>query len=64
VDFNHWLLNTNETVAMIVIVGLITAVVMGVWMLFRRKSVEKEFIDSSVPTRDMRQLSDVSLEHN
>ncbi len=61
-DFNQLLLNTNETVAMFVIVGLITAVVMGVWALFRSKSVKKEFIDSSVPTRDMRQLTDVSLE--
>ncbi len=61
-DFNQLLLNTNETVAMFVIVGVITAVVMAVWALFRSKSVEKEFIDSSVPTRDMRQLTDVSLD--
>ena len=61
-DFNQLLLNTNETMAMFVIVGLITAVVMGMWALFRSKSVKKDFIDSSVPTRDMRQLTDVSLE--
>ncbi|MEP6943571.1 MAG: hypothetical protein ABI981_11580 [Betaproteobacteria bacterium] len=61
-DFNQLLLNTNETVAMLVIVGVITAAVMGAWALFRSKSVEKEFVDSSVPTRDMRQLTDVPLE--
>ena len=59
-DLNHLLLQTDETVAMVVIVGLIAALVMGAWTLLRPS---RRVADAPLePRPDMRKTPGVPLE--
>ncbi len=60
-DWNHWLLQIDDRIAMVVIVGLIAALVMGVWALLRPagRIVADE---TREPRPDMRETPGVPLE--
>jgi len=60
-DLNHWLLQVDDTVAMVVIVGLIAALVMGAWSLLRPTRVAT-VDEAAEPAPDMRRTSGVPLE--
>ncbi len=60
-DWNHWLLQIDDNVAMVVIVGLIAALVMGAWAVLRpsRRVVADE---TPEPRPDMRSTPGVPLD--